>query len=178
MCWSNRYATASWWRVCGSRVALADLALQFGHVGTHLNLWSRHTLADLVLRSDEIDDELIGAVMQRHSAGVDVLLAPTTPELTGEVTGAQIERVLAALLELTVAIVHTIAATSKWLPPPNRSLRRHCKRRWLRSRRRRGSERRLPPVSPKHWLQPPLAASLAETLVATAAHRCDDYHRA
>ncbi len=86
-------------QLSGSRVALADLALQFGHVGTHLNLWSRHTLADLVLRSDEIDDELMGAVMQSHSSGVDVLLAPTTPELAGEVTGAQIDRVLDALLE-------------------------------------------------------------------------------
>jgi len=80
------------------RVALADFSLQFGHVGTHMNLWSKHTLADLIERSDDIDDALMAGVMQQHPSGVQVLLAPSSPELAGEIAPEQLDQVLNALL--------------------------------------------------------------------------------
>ncbi|NJN19291.1 MAG: hypothetical protein HC822_25100 [Oscillochloris sp.] len=80
------------------KVALADFGLQFGHVGTHMNLFARHTLQNLTEKVDEIDDAMIGTVMQQHSSGVHVLLAPTSPDAAGELTGEQIGIVLEQLL--------------------------------------------------------------------------------
>src|SRR3954447_16921675 len=52
--------------VTGKGVALADFNLQFGDVAVLLNLWSKHTLHDLALHHEEIDDALIHRVMVPH----------------------------------------------------------------------------------------------------------------
>lgn len=85
-------------QISSGRVALADFGLQFGHVGTHLNLFSRHTLQNLLSKSDEIDDTILAGVMQQHGSGVHVLLAPSSPEVAGEITQEQISAVLDSLL--------------------------------------------------------------------------------
>jgi len=85
-------------QISSGRVALADFGLQFGHVGTHLNLFSRHTLQNLLAKSDEIDDTILAGVMQQHGSGVHVLLAPSSPEVAGEITREQISAVLDSLL--------------------------------------------------------------------------------
>ncbi len=81
------------------RVALTDFGLQFGHIGTHLNIWSRHTLQELCARSDDIDETLLSGVMQQHDSGIHVLLAPNSPEVAGEITSEQLSRILDALLQ-------------------------------------------------------------------------------
>ncbi|NTV64002.1 MAG: response regulator/pilus assembly protein [Oscillochloris sp.] len=85
-------------QISSGRVALADFGLQFGHVGTHLNLFSRHTLQNLLAKSDEIDDTILAGVMQQHGSGVHVLLAPSSPEVAGEISRDQINAVLDSLL--------------------------------------------------------------------------------
>ncbi len=85
-------------QISSGRVALADFGLQFGHVGTHLNLFSRHTLQNLLAKSDEIDDTILSGVMQQHGSGVHVLLAPSSPEVAGEISREQICAVLDSLL--------------------------------------------------------------------------------
>ncbi|MEI8308529.1 MAG: AAA family ATPase [Chloroflexales bacterium] len=85
-------------QISAGRVALADFALQFGHVGTILNLFSRHTLQNLLARSNEIDDTILASVIQQHGSGVHVLLAPSSPEVAGEITREQIRAVLDGLL--------------------------------------------------------------------------------
>lgn len=85
-------------QLSSGRVALADFGLQFGHVGTHMNLFARHTLQNLVEKIDEIDDAMLSAVMQQHGSGVHVLLAPNVPELAGEITGEQITTIVNHLL--------------------------------------------------------------------------------
>jgi pilus assembly protein CpaE len=85
-------------QISSGRVALADFGLQFGHVGTHLNLFSRRTLQDLIEKADEIDDAMLAAVMQQHGSGIHALLAPNTPDVAGEITAEQIGLVLDALL--------------------------------------------------------------------------------
>jgi len=85
-------------QISSGRVALADFGLQFGHVGTHLNLFSRHTLQNLLAKSDEIDDTILAGVMQQHGSGVHVLLAPSSPEVAGEINGDQINAVIDSLL--------------------------------------------------------------------------------
>lgn len=96
-------------QMSGGRVLLADFGLQFGDVGVHLNLWSKFTLQDLLSRADDIDDALLNSVLQRHSSGVHVLLAPNSPEVAGDITGNQIETLLDKLLER-----HTYVLVDTW----------------------------------------------------------------
>src|SRR5581483_2433202 len=56
------------------RVALVDTDLEFGDIGAHLNLAPSRTIMDLVLRLDDIDQELLDRVLIRHESGVKVLL--------------------------------------------------------------------------------------------------------
>lgn len=83
----------------GLRVMLADFGLQFGDVGVQLNLWSKHTLQDLLARVDEIDDAMLSHVVQQHSSGIHALLAPGAPEAAGEVAAEQVDVILDRLLE-------------------------------------------------------------------------------
>lgn len=79
----------------GSRVLLIDLDLQFGQVATHLNLVPRFDLAGLA--SDEpalADIELANSYLTRHSSGVAVLAAPTSPEADHRVTLDQVQRIV------------------------------------------------------------------------------------
>lgn len=81
-----------------SRVLLADFCLQFGDVGVQLNLWSKHTMLDLLANVDDIDDSVLKTVLQTHGSGLQVLFAPNMPEAAGEVTGEQVEKMLDVLL--------------------------------------------------------------------------------
>lgn len=85
-------------QLTAGRVALTDFNLQFGHLGTHLNIFARHTLQNLLENSGEIDDAMLAAVMQQHSSGVHVLLAPTSPEVAGEIGREQVNVVVDQLL--------------------------------------------------------------------------------
>lgn len=95
---STNLALALHQRSGGARVVLGDFAMQFGHLGTHLNVFARHTLQDLAAKVDDIDDAMLDTVLQQHSSGVKVLLAPTSPDAAGELSGEQIAIVLDHLL--------------------------------------------------------------------------------
>lgn len=81
------------------RVVLADCSLQFGNIGVQLNIWSKYTIQDLLPRVDEIDDTMLAPVLQQHTSGIQVLLAPGTPEAAGEISLDQLNIVLDRLLE-------------------------------------------------------------------------------
>ncbi len=83
--------------VGGHDVALADFSLQFGDVAVLLNLWSKHTLHDLAIHYDTIDDGLLDRVMVAHASGVKVLLAPSEPELSADMSGVQVNAIIKAL---------------------------------------------------------------------------------
>ncbi len=83
--------------VGGRDVALADFSLQFGDVAVLLNLFSKHTLHDLAIHYDTIDDGLLDHVMVSHSSGVKVLLAPGEPELSADMSGVQVNAIIKAL---------------------------------------------------------------------------------
>ncbi len=89
-------------------VVLTDFGLQFGDVGVHLNLWSRHTMQDLVSKSTEIDETMLNGVLQEHKSGVRVLLAPNEPEVVSEITAEQIDHILDSLLEHYTYVVADI----------------------------------------------------------------------
>lgn len=92
-------------QISASRVALADFGLQFGDVGVQLNLWSKHTLYDLLTRIDEIDDAMLQPVIQHHASGVHVLLAPNSPDAAGEISSEQIQQLLDYMLERYTYVV-------------------------------------------------------------------------
>lgn len=84
-------------QISGYEVALADFSLQFGDVAVLLNLWSRHTLHDLAVHYNTIDDGLLERVMVPHASGVKVLLAPSEPEMTADISGPQTSAIIKAL---------------------------------------------------------------------------------
>lgn len=59
----------------GNSVALVDLSLQFGDVGSLLDVSSVNSIVEL-LGHDQITDELVNEAFVVHSSGVHVLLAP------------------------------------------------------------------------------------------------------
>jgi pilus assembly protein CpaE len=60
------------------RVALLDLDLQFGSVGSMLDLPEQDTLAQLAISGVLPDDTLLEQSMLTHASGLHVLSAPTT----------------------------------------------------------------------------------------------------
>ena len=95
-------------QMSSSRVVLADFGLQFGDIGVQLNLWSKHTLHDLLTRVDELDDAMLQPVIQQHATGIHVLLAPNSPEVAGDITSEQVDKLLDELLErYTYVVVDT-----------------------------------------------------------------------
>ena len=84
----------------GRRVALVDGSLQFGDVAVMLNLDPRHrSLADLVPEIAAGVPESVETALVRHDTGVDVLLAPPTPETAELITPAYMRGVLERLRE-------------------------------------------------------------------------------
>ena len=79
------------------RVALVDGVLQFGDHRVFLDLGNdRKSISDLV-SAPSIDNDLIKSVMVRHDSGVDLLLAPPTPEDGDLVAEAQMDQALTIL---------------------------------------------------------------------------------
>jgi pilus assembly protein CpaE len=73
-------------RATQKRVALVDYSLQFGTIGSLLNVQSIHNLSELVPHYEGIDSTILGDVMVTHASGVKVLLAPATLEQVEQVT--------------------------------------------------------------------------------------------
>ena len=96
------------------RVALVDGNMQFGDVGVVLNIQPSKTIVDLLPHIADIDAELVGDVVLSHSSGVDVLLAPTKPEMAELVTSDYLKRILAKMRDVyDYVIVDTPASFSE-----------------------------------------------------------------
>jgi len=70
------------------RVAIMDGSFQFGDVGVMLNLQASRSIADLAVRVEELDADLLTSVLIPHPSGVKALLAPPHPEAADAVIGA------------------------------------------------------------------------------------------
>jgi pilus assembly protein CpaE len=82
----------------GQRVALVDGSLQFGDIGMMLNLDPKNkTIADFARDSVAGETEPLEGVLVHHRIGVDVLMAPPSPEMAELVTAEHVERACAAL---------------------------------------------------------------------------------
>jgi pilus assembly protein CpaE len=73
----------------GRKVVLVDGNLQFGDHRVFLDLGlDRKSIADVVA-ADSIDQELLRSVLVKHESGVDLLLAPPSPEAAEHVNAQQ-----------------------------------------------------------------------------------------
>lgn len=70
------------------KVAIVDGSFQFGDVGVMLNLQASRSIADLAVRIEELDTDLLTSVLTPHPSGVKALLAPPHPEAADAVIGA------------------------------------------------------------------------------------------
>lgn len=84
----------------GHNTALVDGSLQFGDVAVMLNLKSSTTIIDLVERMNELDYDLVTSVVAKHSSGLQVLMAPSRPEMAELVTEEHIKKLLQALRQM------------------------------------------------------------------------------
>jgi pilus assembly protein CpaE len=78
----------------GRRVCLVDGNLQFGDHRVFLDLGNdRRSIVDLVT-APAIDADLARSILQRHESGMDLLLAPPSPETADLVSAAHVSQVL------------------------------------------------------------------------------------
>lgn len=88
------------------RVALADLDLAAGDVAVHLDLMEGPTIADALPFLREPHPEDLGRFITRHRPStLDVLLAPSRPELADLVKTEQVRRILELLKKNYHAVV-------------------------------------------------------------------------
>ncbi len=77
------------------RVCLVDGSLPFGDIAVFLDLAPSHSVMDLVVNPEQIDDEYVKAALTAHNkSGLKVLLAPPRPEMAEMVTADQLRRTL------------------------------------------------------------------------------------
>lgn len=89
-----------------NKVALIDANLQYGDVAVFLNEQGKNTILDLALRADELDPEIVEEVMVNHrTSGIDILAAPSRPELADKVTGEQFIKLLDFLKRIYTYII-------------------------------------------------------------------------
>jgi pilus assembly protein CpaE len=89
-----------------TKVILVDGNLQFGDIGIFMNETGYHSILDLTARVNDLDPDVIGSVIINHPAsGVDIMVAPTRPEMAEKITGEEYYKVLQYLRRLYSYII-------------------------------------------------------------------------
>jgi pilus assembly protein CpaE len=84
----------------GRRVCLVDGNLQFGDHRVFLDLGlDRKSIVDLV-SAPSMDSDLVKTIVQPHESGVDLLLAPPSPESADLVTAGHMHQILELLRDM------------------------------------------------------------------------------
>jgi pilus assembly protein CpaE len=82
----------------GQKTCLVDASFQFGDVGVLLNLNPKNkSVADLIPELESGDLESLDTFLINHSAGIRVLLAPPSPEMSELITPHGAKRILETL---------------------------------------------------------------------------------
>ena len=92
----------------GKRVVLVDLDLQFGDVGVFLNVSRSDTISELA-GEPQLSASVINSYLDHHSSGVDVLLAPLSPEMAELVKTEHVDRILTVLRAEYDAVICDLA---------------------------------------------------------------------
>lgn len=118
------------------KTLVVDADLEFGDVGTFLDLRSQSTIAELADKTDDLDAEYFDSVVATHNSGIRVLLSPALPNVGADIrelnpdavsaiieqiryyydfvvvdTSHNIDAVVAGLLELASKIVIVVTPT-------------------------------------------------------------------
>lgn len=89
----------------GFHTLLMDGNFQFGDIALMLKMRPATTITDILERSDDLTPDLVGSVVQRHSSGLHVLLAPPRPEMAIGIQPSQIKAILDVLRQMYDFIV-------------------------------------------------------------------------
>jgi pilus assembly protein CpaE len=81
----------------GKSVALIDLDLQFGDVGIMLGIEPTQTIVGAVQSGERLDAPMLRGFLIEHASGVQVLLAPLSPEDAEIVTASRVDRIIGLL---------------------------------------------------------------------------------
>src|SRR5207249_7487526 len=75
------------------KTAVLDLNLEFGNVGSHLNLKPQHTLADLAeMQPDQLDDATFATFIAQDRSGVQICIGSNVPEHAELVTVSAVQQ--------------------------------------------------------------------------------------
>lgn len=100
------------------RVAVVDFDLQFGTLGSSLDLADKGGLLALAQLDYEPDVHAIRAALQLHESGLSVLPAPRHPVPLDALDAARVQSIIEALLESHDAVVVDLPpALVDWLEP-------------------------------------------------------------
>lgn len=89
----------------GKRVALVDADLSFGDVGVLMNTSDAKTILDVVPFRMQIDADALESVFVDHSSGVQLLLAPMSPQDAEVVSPDMVRSILDVMMEMFDYIV-------------------------------------------------------------------------
>lgn len=81
------------------RVCLVDLDLAFGDVAITLQLFPSHSIEHAIGSEETLDCSMVGSLLTRHDEGLQVLPAPSQPDVRERITPALVTRVLTVLRE-------------------------------------------------------------------------------
>jgi pilus assembly protein CpaE len=94
----------------GKSVALMDASFQFGDVGVLLNLNPRNpSIADVLADVAAGEVDVVDTALIHHSTGIDVLLAPPSPEVSELITADHVRRVVGRLRD-----THDLVVVDSW----------------------------------------------------------------
>jgi pilus assembly protein CpaE len=89
-----------------TRVVIVDSNLQYGDVAMFFNEQGKNTILDLAPLADELDAEMVGGVLVKHSTtGVSILASPSRPEQADKVTADQFLKVVEYLRQVYAYVV-------------------------------------------------------------------------
>ncbi len=101
------------------KTILVDASLQFGDVAVMLNMKPLTSVVDLSINEDDLDDDLISSVVQAHVSGLDVLMAPSRPEMADAITT---EHMVTLISRLTTIYEYIVIDTSSAIDDTTLSL--------------------------------------------------------
>jgi pilus assembly protein CpaE len=108
-------------QLVGRRTAVVDLNFPLGDVALHFDLDPTYTLSDVVNASDEIDEALVGDLLQAHTkSGVEILAGPSRVEDAELIHESHVDAVLHQLRTRFDRVV--IDVSRSWNPTSVRAL--------------------------------------------------------
>jgi pilus assembly protein CpaE len=87
------------------RVALVDANIAFGDIGVMMNVSDSKTMLDAVPYARQVDTELINNIMVDHGSGVQVLLAPPSPQEAEVVTADLVKSIVQVMTGMFDVII-------------------------------------------------------------------------